>query len=118
MKKIRLSNILKIQSLILLYSLVSVLSKLASMQLEVYGLFSYQLIFLIFIMGILLVIYALFWQKILKNFDLSIAYVNKGMLLFWSLLWSILLFSEEITLWNILGTIIIILGILVVSKDE
>ena len=66
MKKIRLSNILKIQSLILLYSLVSVLSKLASMQLKVYGLFSYQLIFLIFIMGSLLVIYAFFWQKILK----------------------------------------------------
>ena len=118
MKKIRLSNILKIQSLILLYSLVSVLSKVASEHLKVYGLFSYQLIFIISIMGSLLVIYAFFWQKILKKFDLSIAYVNKGMLLFWSLLWSVLLFSEEITLWNILVTIIIILGIVVVSKDE
>lgn len=102
----------------LLYSLVSVLSKIASRQLGDHGLFSWQLISIISIMGVALMVYAFFWQKILKKFDLSIAYVNKGMLLFWSLLWSVFLFNEKITLWNIVGTIVIILGILVVSTDE
>lgn len=118
MKNIKTKNLLLIQSLVLIYSLVSVLSKFASKVLKEYGLFSLQLIGIVFLMGVLLMIYAYFWQKILKKVELSIAYVNKGLLLFWSLLWSVLLFGEQITLWNIAGTIVIICGILVVTKDE
>lgn len=57
------------------------------------------------------------WQKLLKKVDLSIAYVNKGMLLFWSMIWSVVIFREEITILNIIGTIIIFVGIMVVNEN-
>ena len=60
---------------------------------------------------------ARWWQKLLKKVDLSIAYVNKGMLLFWSMIWSVVIFREEITILNIIGTIIIFVGIMVVNEN-
>ena len=68
-------------------------------------------------MLIVLASYAFLWQKLLKKVDLSIAYVNKGMLLFWSMIWSVVIFREEITILNIIGTIIIFVGIMVVNEN-
>ena len=68
-------------------------------------------------MLIVLASYAFLWQKLLKKVDLSIAYVNKGMLLFWSMIWSVVIFREDITILNIIGTIIIFVGIMVVNEN-
>ncbi|WP_270629825.1 EamA family transporter, partial [[Clostridium] innocuum] len=72
---------------------------------------------ILLIMLIVLASYAFLWQKLLKKVDLSIAYVNKGMLLFWSMIWSVVIFREEITILNIIGTIIIFVGIMVVNEN-
>lgn len=66
----------------------------------------------------ILMIYAIVWQQIIKNVDISIAYVWRGSVIVWTTLWSILFFNEHITLNNVIGAIIIILGILVVVKSE
>ena len=114
MKKINWIQIIKIQAIIFLYSIISILSKIASSFLEKE---IWMVMVILLIMLIVLASYAFLWQKLLKKVDLSIAYVNKGMLLFWSMIWSVVIFREEITILNIMGTIIIFVGIMVVNEN-
>lgn len=62
-------------------------------------------------------IYALIWQQVLKKFSLVTAMASKGVVVIFNLIWSVLLFREVITIYNIVGTVIIIGGIWVVSSD-
>ena len=62
-------------------------------------------------------LYALLWQQVLKRIDLSTAYMFKGTSLIFGLLfaWSIL--GEPITLNNMIGAAIIIVGIALFAKS-
>lgn len=110
-------NFLKIQSLVFIYSLVSLFSKISSNFMKAEGFFSVHFISSITFMFFLLTVYAFFWQKILKNNDLSFAYVNKATQLLWSIVWSIFVFKEGITIPNIIGTLIVIFGVYMVNRD-
>lgn len=62
-------------------------------------------------------IYAIVWQQVLKDFSLVTAMASKGVVVIINLIWSVLLFGETITLYNIIGAVIIIFGIWMVSSD-
>lgn len=109
---------LSLQLMNVIYSLNSVLIKRASMFWESQGLFSPSTMFLLLSAFFTLGIYAVIWQKILSKVELSIAYMNKGMIVFWGLLWASLFFGEKISLRNIIGTAIIFMGTLLVMKHE
>lgn len=67
----------------------------------------------------ILVIYAFFWQKILKRLPLTVAMANKSVTVIWGIVYGYLIFHEKITLWNLIGAAIIIIGIcLVVNADK
>ena len=61
-------------------------------------------------------IYALLWQQILSRTSLSTAYMFKGTSLIFVLLLSALLFGEGITMKNIIGSVIIVSGILLYAQ--
>lgn len=107
-----------LQFMNVLYSLNSVLIKVVSIRWEDAGLF--QPITILLLMGaiLLLAIYALLWQKILSKVDLTVAYMCKGMIIFWGMLWAFLFFQERISLFNIIGTIIIFVGTYLVTSNE
>lgn len=63
-------------------------------------------------------IYAIIWQQIIKRVDISIAYANRAMAIFWSMLWAFLLFKEQITVQNLLGVLLISVGTWVVNSSE
>jgi uncharacterized membrane protein len=107
-------NYFYLHCLFFLYSLISVVGKNAA-QLR---FFSPKFITLCFIALILLIIYAFFWQKILKEFSLVVALSNKGIVVFWIFLWSVIFFEESIRFNNILGALIIIIGIILVTKND
>ena len=65
----------------------------------------------------IMAIYAVLWQQILARTPLSTAYMFKGTSLIFVLLLSALLFSEEITMKNVIGAVIIILGIALYAKS-
>ena len=95
-----------------IYSLVAVCSKYASMQ--------STFIKICFFLGLEIVflgLYAIIWQQVLKNFSLVTAMASKGSVVILNLLWSVLLFSEKITLFNVIGAAVIIFGIWMVSTD-
>lgn len=98
----------------LLYSLVAVASKTAALQ----GLFTLRFFLFAGLEVVILGVYALLWQQCLKQFSLIKAYANKGVVVLWNLIWAVALFSERVTVENILGSVIILVGIVVVSSDE
>ena len=61
-------------------------------------------------------IYAILWQQIITRIPISTAYMFKGTGLIFGLLFAHLLFSERITVYNIIGATIIIIGIALFSK--
>ena len=108
-------SILNLNILLLVYSFISVCSKNASQ----FEMLSMPFIFWYGLVVVILGLYAIFWQQLIKNLPLNTAYANKAVTIVWGILWGALFFQEAIT-WNmILGAVIVIAGVvLVVSADE
>ncbi len=96
----------------LVYSFSTICAKLAARQDFLFKVFVF-LLMEIFFLGI----YAVMWQQVLKKFSLVTAMANKGIVVVFNLIWSVLLFKEVATIYNILGAIVILGGIWVVSLD-
>lgn len=107
-------NILLLQMIIIVYTLSGICAKFAANNEVLSVKFICFYVLEILVLGI----YAVLWQQVLKRFDISVAYANRSVALIWSLIWSVLLFGERITIQNVIGTIIVILGIVVVNLDE
>lgn len=110
--------LLSMQGLNILFSLSDVLTKLASRSWEQVGFFSIHTLGFLSCSIFLLGIYAVFWQMVLKRTELSTAYLNKATILFWGMLWAVIIFKEKMTVLNMLGTVIIFAGVLMVNDHE
>jgi drug/metabolite transporter (DMT)-like permease len=65
----------------------------------------------------ILAVYAILWQQVIKKFQLSIAYSNKSMMLLWSMLWNFLIFSQGITPWKVVGVLLVVAGVIVMNSE-
>lgn len=62
--------------------------------------------------------YAVIWQQVLKQFELSVAYAAKPVSTILAMLWGVLLFHEQMT-WNmVLGMLVILAGIWIVVTEH
>lgn len=115
-KRLRLKDILILQAVIVIYTLSSVMAKLAS------GEEPFSAPFLLFYLGELMIlgVYAILWQQMIKKFELSVAYTNRAMALLWSMLWAVVLFRDRVTVKNVIGVALVIVGTLIVNggKEE
>ncbi|WP_408070082.1 transporter [Butyrivibrio sp. JL13D10] len=114
MKKISPLSILALQGAVLIYSLTTVISKFVSN----YKFLSKEFLLLYFLDFAVLGIYAVIWQQLLKRFELSIAYANKAMTLLWSLLWSVTLFHEGVTMPKVIGVLLVIAGTIILNSPN
>lgn len=106
--------LLRLHILILVYSLSTVFSKLAGG----YELFSLQFIIFFGLMFLCLGVYAIFWQKVLSKFKLSVAYANRAADLLWGIVFGAIFFSEPITIQKIGSVVIVFTGILLVIQSD
>ncbi len=113
MTKKKSVNFLFIQMSFLIYSVASLLSKLA-------GLHSDSIYFFIFYGAsfICLGLYAFCWQKILSKNSLIFAYLNKGVTLLWGILFGYFIFGEPIKFTMILGILIVLTGVAIIQKGD
>jgi len=109
----RLLDIAILQLSIFVLSLAMLVAKMASSLNMLSANFAFLYLLEVGIIGI----YALIWQQIIKKFEISVAYANKGTLILWTFLWAGLFFHETIALKNILGALLIITGIVMVFRD-
>ena len=97
----------------LLYACVGICTKLASQQPTFSPLYIFWFVCAVAIIGI----YAMLWQQVLKSIDLGTAYMFKGTTLIFTMLFAALLFGEAITVPNIIGSVIIVTGIVLLSRS-
>ncbi len=114
MKNKKISVFILMNIAFIVYSLSSVISKYAAGE----DVLSSKWIILYGAMIFCLMIYAVMWQFVLKKIDLIVAYSSKAVVVVWGTIWGILLFREHLSLNKLLGLLIIIFGILLISKDE
>lgn len=106
-------TILFLQGIIMLYSVSSVVAKLASAQ-ETFSL----RFFLFYGLEIgILGVYAILWQQAIKKLELSVAYANRAMVLLWALVWAVCIFGERIAPQNLAGLALILLGTVLVNRE-
>ena len=102
--------------LLILFSTIGGICSKTAAQSE---LFSFRFFFFYGAMLFVLIVYAIGWQQIIKKLPLLTAYCNKAITVVWGMLWGALLFGETITLKNIIGAGIVMVGVVyVVMADE
>lgn len=117
---IKKNNISRIYAFLLLnvtffiYSLVSIFSKLAATQdgINIRFLLCYGMVLF------LLMLYALLWQQNLKHLSLIVAYSNKAITVIWGMVWGAILFHEKITVFQIVGAAIIVVGVCIMASQS
>ena len=114
MKKIGLIDLLQLQGAVIAYSLSTVVANIASgykfLSLGYIGFYS--------LVVVILGIYAVIWQQMIKKFQLSIAYANKALTLLWAMVWNYVIFRQGITLWKVVGVIIVGIGVMIMNLSE
>ena len=108
-----LKNIALLQGVIIIYTISSVMSKQASAHGE-------QLLLFLFFFGlefVLLGIYAVLWQQMIKRFELSVAYANRSMAVVWSMVWAVLFFHDSITVQNVAGVLLVVAGTWIINTE-
>ncbi len=113
-KKIEWKDILMLQAVFFIYSISSVVSKFASGK----ELFSIGFLLFYGLDILVLGVYALLWQQVIKKFELSVAYANKAVTLLWALVWGIFLFREQITFFKAAGILLVAAGIFILNGGE
>lgn len=116
MKKngVSIKNVIQLQAVIIIYTISSIMAKFASANngepLRFILFFGLEFVFL----GI----YALLWQQMIKKFDLSVAYANRSMALLWSMIWAVIFFHDRITVKNIIGVILVMIGTIIINTEK
>lgn len=113
-RQVKIKDILFLHIVLLIYTIGSIFGKIAASYdfLSVGFCFFYSMVLLIS------VVYALFWQKVLKKLPLIMAYANKAVTVIWGLVWGFVFFGESISIGNVVGAAIIVLGVYVVVTGE
>ena len=114
MKRINWKDFLMLQAVFMIYSISSVVAKFASGN----EVMSFKFILFYGLDVLILGIYALLWQQVIKKFELSVAYANKAITLLWALIWGILIFKEQITVGKVIGILLVMAGVFILNGGE
>ena len=63
-------------------------------------------------------VYAIGWQQIIKRMPLTSAYANKAVTIVWGIIWGALLFHEAATPMKLLGSAIVLTGVVLFSLAD
>lgn len=111
MKKVRMKDICLLQIAVIIYTFSSVAAKIASTQ----TIGKFLLLYCVEVM--ILGIYALLWQQIIKRVDLSAAYANRAMSVIWSMIWAVVFFGSSLTVNNVVGVCLVLTGVMIINHE-
>ena len=110
-KKPGFGDILLLEISVIVYSLSTVAGNLAGQN----PFLSRNYIIYFGLEFVILAIYAILWQQVIKRLQLSIAYCNKSVTLLWSMLWNFIIFSQGITPGKVAGVLLVMAGVIVMN---
>ena len=112
LKKIK--NVVCLQGVVMIYTISSVMSKEASASAGE----PFRFLFFFGMEFVVLGIYAVLWQQMIKRFELSVAYANRSMAVVWSMIWAVIFFHDEITARNVIGVLLVVTGTVIINTDN
>ena len=109
-------TILELNILLMFFSLGGIFSKLASKQ----SFLSLKFILCYGALLLIMFVYAIGWQQVIKRLPLTMAYANRAVTIVWGIIWGLLFFNEKLNVGKIIGAVIVIAGVLlyVTESDE
>lgn len=113
-KKDKIKDFIFLHFALIIYSFAAIFSKLASKK----NILSFDFFIFYGLLLTCLFVYAILWQQVLKKVSLTTAFANRSVVIIWGIVWGCLLFSEKIHISNIIGAIVIIVGIYFVVVDN
>ena len=67
---------------------------------------------------LILFVYAIIWQQVLKRISLVVAYACKGIGIIYGIIWGVVFFKEEITWKMIAGAVLVLIGVYIFIFGE
>lgn len=113
-EKLRIKDYFFLHVLLMFYSFSSVCSKQAAAQ----DFLSFHFIIYYGLVLVILFVYAILWQQILKRMPLTVAFANKAVVIIWGIVWGVFFFGETVRPAMLLGSVIIVAGIMLVVTDD
>ncbi len=113
-KSSNIKSLIFLHIILLIYVGSSVMSKLASGQ----QFLSFKFILMYGGVVLLLMVYAVLWQQVLKRLPLTVAFANKSAVMIWGMIIGAIMWHEKITWLMIAGTIIIVIGVCLVVMED
>ncbi len=100
--------------MLMLYSMGGILSKSAA------GESFLSLRFCLLYGGLLVILglYAIGWQQMIKRMPLTTAFANKAVTVVWGLVWGLLFFGESITTGKVIGALMVVGGIVLFALSD
>ncbi|MGN6711789.1 transporter [Anaerocolumna jejuensis] len=114
MNKSKLKIFFLMHLLLMVYSMSGICSKKASNTIFLSGKFCLYYATIILLLGI----YAVGWQQIIKRLPLTTAYANKAITVVWGLIWGVVFFNESITVGKVIGAVLVIIGVIIYAKVD
>lgn len=118
MKKIigskKYQYLLLLHLLLAVYSMSGIASKYAAQQ----EWMSVSFCVLYGIVVLVLCLYAVFWQQVIRKLPLITAYANKAVTVVWGIVWGVLFFDEPLNYMKAAGAAVIVIGVYMVVLSE
>ncbi len=110
----KIKTLIFLHLILFMYSCCGIFSKLAGLQ----DFLSIQFFIYYGIVLLILFVYALLWQKVIKLLPLTTAFANKAITVIWGIIFGVTIFGETLTLGKLLGAFLIIGGIFFYTKSS
>lgn len=112
--KSRIKVFIVLHMLLMIYSMSGICSKMAAKEEFLSPRFCMFYGCIILLLGL----YAIGWQQIIKRLPLTTAFANKAVSVVWGMVWGILIFHENITVGNIIGAVLVISGVVLYAYAD
>lgn len=102
---------------VILQSLASIIGKKTGLSLNDESFFSFKIIIGILVVLVLLSVQAIFWMYAIKRMPLSYAYPFNALSFILIMFIAVIIFNEQMNLFNIIGSAVIVFGLIILSKS-
>ena len=114
MSKKKFRTLFLLHVMLMVYSMSGICSKKAADT----GFLSIEFCIYYGIIIILLGLYAIGWQQIIKRLPLTTAFANKAVTIVWGIIWGFVFFHEPVTVGKIVGAILVIAGVVLYAYAD
>ena len=114
MNKTTIKTLIGLHGMLMVYSMSGICSKLAAGESFLSARFCIYYAVIIVLLGV----YAIGWQQVIKRIPLTTAFANKAVTVVWGIVWGWFFFGETITPGKLIGAGMVIAGVVLFAKSD